>query len=199
MNLFADMGAQPATIRTGLTAATASTDTTPPVSTITSPASGGSVPANTTVTITGTASDTGGVIGAVEVSTDGGVTWHRATGTSTWSYNWRTPSNGVQVTLKSRAADDSARLETPGPGSALTVGGGSSVTCPCSLWPSSVVPQNPAEADPAAVEVGTKFRTDRNGSVTAVRFYKGSGNTGTHVAHLWSGTGTLLADSHVRE
>ena len=97
------------------------------------------------------------------------------------------------MTVKTRAADDSARLETPGPGSALTVGGGSSVTCPCSLWPSSVVPQNPAEADSAAVEVGTKFRADRNGSVTAVRFYKGSGNTGTHVAHLWTGTGTLLA------
>ena len=40
VNLFADMGAQPATLMSGLTPATASTDTTPPTSTITSPSSG---------------------------------------------------------------------------------------------------------------------------------------------------------------
>ena len=38
-----------------------------------------------------------------------------------------------------------------------------------------------------------KFRSDVAGQVTALRFYKGSGNTGTHVGHLWSATGTLLA------
>ena len=38
-----------------------------------------------------------------------------------------------------------------------------------------------------------KFRADVAGTVTGVRFYKGSGNTGTHTGHLWSGTGTLLA------
>ena len=38
VNLFADMGAQPTTLMSGLTATTGSTDTTPPTSTITSPA-----------------------------------------------------------------------------------------------------------------------------------------------------------------
>jgi hypothetical protein len=38
-----------------------------------------------------------------------------------------------------------------------------------------------------------KFRPDVNGRVTGVRFYKSSTNTGTHVAHLWTSTGTLLA------
>jgi hypothetical protein len=37
-----------------------------------------------------------------------------------------------------------------------------------------------------------KFRADVTGKVTGVRFYKGTGNTGTHVGHLWSSTGTLL-------
>ena len=37
-----------------------------------------------------------------------------------------------------------------------------------------------------------KFRADVAGTVTGVRFYKGTGNTGTHVGHLWSSTGTLL-------
>jgi hypothetical protein len=50
-----------------------------------------------------------------------------------------------------------------------------------------------ANGDSNAVVVGVKFRTDRAGQITGVRFYKASTNTGTHTAHLWSGTGTLLA------
>src|SRR3954447_15676829 len=65
--------------------------------------------------------------------------------------------------------------------------------CPCSVWGASSTPANPSEADPDAVEVGMKFRADSDGFVTGVRFYKGSGNTGTHVGHLWSATGTQLA------
>ena len=44
VNLLADMGAQPTTLRPGLVAATASTDTAAPTSTITSPAAGATVP-----------------------------------------------------------------------------------------------------------------------------------------------------------
>ena len=38
-----------------------------------------------------------------------------------------------------------------------------------------------------------RFRTDQAGTITKLRFYKGSTNTGTHLAHLWTDTGTLLA------
>jgi hypothetical protein len=38
-----------------------------------------------------------------------------------------------------------------------------------------------------------KFTSDVSGHVTAIRFYKGPSNTGTHVGHLWSSSGTLLA------
>ena len=40
-----------------------------------------------------------------------------------------------------------------------------------------------------------KFRSDVAGTVTGVRFYKGSSNTGTHTGHLWTATGTLLASA----
>ena len=40
MNLFADMGAQPATLQAGLVAASASTDTAAPTAAITSPGDG---------------------------------------------------------------------------------------------------------------------------------------------------------------
>ena len=44
-----------------------------------------------------------------------------------------------------------------------------------------------------AVQLGVKFRSDVAGTIRGIRFYKGAGNTGTHVASLWSSTGTRLA------
>jgi N,N-dimethylformamidase beta subunit-like, C-terminal/Concanavalin A-like lectin/glucanases superfamily/Galactose oxidase-like, Early set domain/Bacterial Ig domain/Glyoxal oxidase N-terminus len=121
VNLFADMGIQPGSLQTGLVAATASTDVTKPTSTITAPAAGAVFQVGSPVTITGTAADAGGgKVGGVEVSADGGATWHPATGRGTWTYTW-IPAAGGAVTLKSRAVDDSGNLETPGAGVGLTV------------------------------------------------------------------------------
>ena len=61
-----------------------------------------------------------------------------------------------------------------------------------SLWSPSVVPGNPFGSD-SAVEVGVKFTSDVAGTITGIRFYKGTGNTGTHVGNLWSSTGQNLA------
>jgi hypothetical protein len=110
VNLLADMQVQPATLQTPLVAASASTDATAPTSTITAPASGASLAPGASVTITGTASDSGGVVGGVEVSTDGGTTWHRASGRASWSYGWTATGTGT-VTLMSRAVDDSGNLQ----------------------------------------------------------------------------------------
>src|SRR3712207_7665710 len=46
-------------------------------------------------------------VGAVEVSTDGGTTWHRATGRTSWTYSW-TPTVLGATTIQVRAVDDSA-------------------------------------------------------------------------------------------
>jgi hypothetical protein len=55
------------------------------------------------------------------------------------------------------------------------------------------VPSTITVNDANAVELGMKFRSDVAGTVTGVRFYKGSSNTGTHTGHLWSSSGTLMA------
>ncbi|MGO8366799.1 Ig-like domain-containing protein, partial [Rhizobium johnstonii] len=48
------------------------------------------------VTITGTAQDFGGgIIDGVEVSTDGGQHWFKATGRESWSYNWVVQASGT--------------------------------------------------------------------------------------------------------
>ena len=88
VNLLADMGVQPTTLIAGLVPAAASTRHHAPTSIITSPAAGSNVVANSTVNIIGTASDSGGVVGGIEVSTDGGLTWHPANGRENWIYQW---------------------------------------------------------------------------------------------------------------
>lgn len=64
-----------------------------------------------------------------------------------------------------------------------------------SIWSSSTVPATPASADANHYELGLKFRSDVNGTITGVKFYKGSTNTGTHVGRLWTSTGQLLASA----
>ena len=61
------------------------------------------------------------------------------------------------------------------------------------VWPSTAVPAVASSGDPAANELGVKFRSDMAGYITGIRFYKGAANTGTHVGHLWTGSGTPLA------
>lgn len=61
------------------------------------------------------------------------------------------------------------------------------------LFGNAATPTVAAWNDPSADELGVKFQADVNGSITGVRFYKGIGNSGTHVAHLWTTDGTLLA------
>jgi N,N-dimethylformamidase beta subunit-like, C-terminal/Domain of unknown function (DUF4082)/Bacterial Ig-like domain (group 2)/Bacterial Ig domain len=116
VNLFADMGAQPVTLQSGLLAASQSIDSIAPTSQVSSPANGSQVRIGTNVTITGTAADIGGgVVGGVEVSVDGGTTWHPAVGRENWTYAW-TPSTSGNYTIRTRATDDSANLEAPSPG-----------------------------------------------------------------------------------
>jgi hypothetical protein len=190
VNLFADMTVQPGSLQPGLMAATASTDTTVPSSTIVSPAGGTAVNGGGNFTITGSASDVNGTVAGVEVSVDGGATWHPASGTTNWSYQWLVGKTGPTI-IYSRATDDSGNIEAVLSGVAVTVG---PRVCPCtSLWNhATTVPSIVDSGDAAAVEVGVKFASQNPGYIMGLRFYKSPGNTGTHVANLWSGTGTLL-------
>ena len=65
--------------------------------------------------------------------------------------------------------------------------------CPCSIWSATASPSRIETSDTASVEVGVRFRADVDGSITGLRFYKGSTNTGTHTGKLWTESGTLLA------
>ncbi|WP_326823981.1 DUF4082 domain-containing protein [Streptosporangium sp. NBC_01756] len=188
VNLFADMHAQPASLQPNLVPATASTDTAAPTSTITNPLDDASLSAKVAVTIKGTATDTGGgVVAGIEVSVDGGTSWHPAAGRTDWQYRW-TPTAAGTATIQVRAVDDIGNIQNPPTAVTVTV-----TSCPCTMWPATTVPAATSHWDPKAVEGGVKFRSASPGFITGVRFYKGALNTGTHVGNLWTSTGQLLA------
>ena len=189
VNLFADMGIQPASLQAGLLLASKSTDTTPPTSTITFPTAGSTLMEASPLTITGTAADSGGgVVGGVEVSEDGGTTWHPASGRENWSYTGPLVRAG-NISIKSRAVDDNGNLEIPSAGISVTV------ACPCSVWNSSSTPTFIDSADSNSTTLGVKFRADFDGFITGIRFYKASTNTGTHIGNIWTSTGTPLGSA----
>ena len=69
------------------------------------------------------------------------------------------------------------------------------ITTTYSLWTNTTTPATPSAADARAIEVGVKFKSDVDGFITAIRFYKGTQNTGTHTVSLWSAAGVLLGRS----
>ncbi|WP_183604892.1 DUF4082 domain-containing protein [Rhizobium fabae] len=189
VNMFADMGIQPTTLDASLILATKSTDMLKPTSSISSPIIGASFLEGQHVTITGTAQDFGGgIIAGVEVSTDGGQHWFKATGRENWSYNWVVQASGT-YTIMSRAVDDSVNLEAPSAGKQVTV------TLPgtTGLWTLAEKPATEVAIDRDPVELGLRFQTTTAGSVQGIRFYKGFYNIGDHVVSLWKADGTLLA------
>ncbi len=57
-----------------------------------------------------------------------------------------------------------------------------------------MTPATPTTDDSSGVTLGVKFSSSTDGFITGIRFYKGNGNTGTHVGTLYSADGTALAN-----
>jgi hypothetical protein len=93
-----------------------------------------------------------------------------------------------------RASLNSAKMLAVLLAGIVLLGSVSTVVCATySIWDDLAVPAFPAITDGQPSEVGVKFRSDTDGYITGVLFYKGSANTGTHVGNLWTASGTLLA------
>jgi hypothetical protein len=77
----------------------------------------------------------------------------------------------------------------------------STSTCPCSMMTTAPAPQytgldvrdgRPAPG-PWTYELGTKFQVSAPVALSAIRFYKDAGETGTHVGTLWNAAGQAIA------
>ena len=121
----------------------------------------------------------------------GTLTYSDATRTATFTPSAALAASTTYTVNLSGAKDTAGNLMDPVSWTFTT--GSATGGCPCTIWANSVTPSTPAANDNSAVELGVKFRTNQAGYITGLRFYKGSGNTGTHVGSLWSSTGTKLA------
>jgi hypothetical protein len=136
--------------------------------------------------VSGTASDTGGIVAGVEVSTDGGSSWHPAQGKQNWSYTY-IQKGLATATIKVRAVDDSANI-----GTLFTRN--LRLTAPYTVF-GEQVPAVPDSQDGGAYELGMTVTPSVDGFITGVRFYKSTANTGTHSGSLWTSTGQRLASA----
>ena len=75
----------------------------------------------------------------------------------------------------------------------------STASCPCSLitgTPDKIhlpVTDDRSGAGPFSYELGTKIVATAPAQLLAIRYYRDSSETGTHIGRVWSSTGTLLA------
>jgi hypothetical protein len=72
--------------------------------------------------------------------------------------------------------------------------------CPCTVFPGTLTPvsvHNPTQdgrsgSGPFSYELGMAFTVDKASQLTAIRFYKDAGETGTHTGTLWTSDGTKI-------
>jgi uncharacterized repeat protein (TIGR01451 family) len=96
--------------------------------------------------------------------------------------NTATVSGGGETNIANNQASD-----------ATTVSSSSGFNT-ASFFAPSTVPGTPFKSD-TAVTLGTRFRANVSGSVTAIRFYKGEGSTGAHIGLLYNESGNVLAQA----
>ena len=61
------------------------------------------------------------------------------------------------------------------------------------IWSNTIAPTVVDGGPDSPVALGVKFRSDVDGTITGIRFYKADANTGAHVGNLWTSNGALLA------
>jgi YVTN family beta-propeller protein len=186
----------------------AAADTTPPTVTAFTPASGASgVATGSVVTVTFSEAMDAATIntGTIELRNAANalitstVSWNATTRVATLTPSAPlAASTTFTVTVRGGATDPRVKDAA---GNALAANTSWSFTtaaasaCPCTLWPANAAPATASWADAGSVNMGVKFRSDQNGFITGIRFYKGALNTGTHVGSLWTSTGSLLASA----
>ena len=103
------------------------------------------------------------------------------------------------VTIRSRATDDSAQHRDARAGRDGHGAAAAPASCPCTIWPSTATPGGRPDPDTDADRARGEVPPDVAGSITGVRFYKGAGNTGTHVGNLWTGDRHAAGHGHLHQ
>ena len=145
--------------------------------TVTAPSASNGTATGYTGTVHFTSSDGQAVLPADYTFTAADAGVHTFTGVTLKTYGSQT----VTATDTANGSIASARRASPSPRPSTRSG------------TTQRRPRLPRPTTPAPIELGVKFRSDVAGYITGIRFYKGAGNGGTHVGHLWDSAGNLLA------
>ena len=162
---------------------------TPPTIVLSSPVNGASYVVPATIPLAASVTPNGHTITKVQFYN--GATLLGAVAAVPYSFSWTIVSVG-SYSLTAQVVYDSGTTASCAPVSVTCVNASSSVA---TIWPTTAVPGTVDDGPDSAVELGVKFRSDVAGSLTGIRFYKATANTGMHLGHLWSSTGTLLASA----
>ena len=186
VNLFADMGVQATTRQPDLNAAAQSTDHTAPTRRITSPAPEPGLERRSSRS-PARRPTSAGASARSRCRPTAARPGTPPTGRGSWRYDWTPGATGI-TTVMARAADDSGNL---GAAAAVKVDVGGR-NCPCTLFGGAF--SGTAINDGQPIEVGTRFRPDSDGWVSALWYYDATAGGPAPVGHLWSADGTRLAE-----
>ena len=161
-------------------------DGVPPTVSISEPAAGGTVSA--VVTIAATAADNVAVAG-VHFQVDGNNIGGEIVPPAAYRISWDSTSvvNGLHTITA--IASDAAGNQTS---ASINVTVANTGNPPQTL----LAEQTPGSASAntgQAWELGVRVRSDVAGQLRGLRFWKGPGENGPHVGHVWTSTGQLLA------
>ena len=175
--------------RTASSPVSVTIDNTPPQVTDKTPASGATGVSTTAPHITATFSEPvqSGTIGFVLKDSAGhtlpaSVAYDPSTNTVTFTPGGALEPSTTYTATVSGAQDLAGNPMAPVSWSFTTT----STVVNATIWSSTATPAVASVNDFSAQELGVKFTSDVAGYITGIRFYKGSGNTGTHVGHLWT-------------
>ena len=128
----------------------------------------------------------------------GTTSYNATTRTATFTPTDPLANDTVHTASLSGVQDPSGNTMSPTVWS-YTTASPSSLGCPCSIWTASDVPGTPSAGDNGAVNLGVRFQATEDGYITGIRFYKGTGNTGTHNGYLWTAAGAQpVSYTHLR-
>ncbi|MEJ2855685.1 MULTISPECIES: DUF4082 domain-containing protein [unclassified Saccharothrix] len=99
-------------------------------------------------------------------------------------------SPNTRHTVRVRATDETG---SPAPELAWAFSTTTTQTCPCTLFSAAATPAQLWNPYTQIHNVGVQFTPTTDGTITAIRFYKGSIDDGPHTASLWTAGGELVA------
>ncbi|MCY2687940.1 N,N-dimethylformamidase beta subunit family domain-containing protein, partial [Salinimicrobium sp. TH3] len=163
-----------------------------PVVDISQPADFSVFTAPADILISATASDVDGTISKVEFF-NGSVKIGEDL-TSPFSLSWNDILEGI-YTITARATDNDGAVGVSDIINVTVNKNGDNSNCPCSVFQATDIPGAGLSNDGTPIQLGMKFRSNVDGVVTGVRFYKQVGDPGIHIGQLYNPAGVVLAQA----